>query len=122
MNRRSVGSAYEAKAASYLEESGYHIIARNYHDGRYGEIDIIAESPDKVLVAVEVKYRSTDAMGDPAEAVTLAKQKKISNAFVGFLKRNGYSFDGDFRFDVIAVSKDGEVRHIQDAFFYAGMR
>ena len=42
-NRREIGSFYENIAAKYLEKHGYTILERNYHAGRHGEIDIIAE-------------------------------------------------------------------------------
>ena len=41
MDKRAVGSAYEAMAACYLEGLGYTILEKNYHS-RHGEIDIIA--------------------------------------------------------------------------------
>ena len=72
MNKRRVGSVYEEKAAEYLEKDGYRILKRNFYC-RSGEIDLIAsgkEGSDSVLVFVEVKYRFSDSIGLPEEAVT----------------------------------------------------
>ena len=74
-NKRSIGTAYEEKAVEYLTAKGYRIIKRNFRC-RIGEIDIIAKQND-IVVFVEVKYRRTDHMGQPLEAITFTKQKKI---------------------------------------------
>ena len=71
MNKRVVGSSYEALAVHYLEEHGYEILERNYHN-HFGEIDIIAMK-DHVLVAIEVKFRQDTSYGDPLEAVDIRK-------------------------------------------------
>lgn len=55
MNHRSiVSSTGEDVACGYLENNYYSILDRNYRT-RFGEIDIIAISPDKTLVFCEVK-------------------------------------------------------------------
>ena len=59
LNTRSIGSRYESAACGYLIDKGYKILERNYKN-KLGEIDIIAESADDVLVYCEVKYRSND--------------------------------------------------------------
>src|SRR3989338_10372465 len=50
----STGSDGEDRATEYLISKGYKIIDRNYRK-KYGEIDIVARSPEKILVFVEVK-------------------------------------------------------------------
>jgi Holliday junction resolvase-like predicted endonuclease len=52
--RKSVGSTGEETACGYLVNNGYKILERNYRT-KFGEIDIVAKSPDKTLVFVEVK-------------------------------------------------------------------
>ena len=54
-NTRKTGAEKEEIAARYLQEMGFHIIARNYRC-RSGEIDIIGYDKE-YLVFVEVKYR-----------------------------------------------------------------
>lgn len=54
MDKKEVGFTGETIACGYLEKKGYRIIARNYRT-KFGEIDIIAKSPEKILVFFEVK-------------------------------------------------------------------
>ena len=65
------------RAAVCLEEKGYRILERNYRCG-HGEVDLIA-SKDGWIVFVEVKYRKTDSMGLPQEAVNRRKQQRIQS-------------------------------------------
>ena len=70
-----IGNAGEDFAAKTLEDMGFQIYERNYRT-RMGEIDIIA-SKDGVLHFIEVKTRTSDEFGYPADAVTEAKQQTI---------------------------------------------
>ena len=54
MNKSETGKLGENIACRYLVENGYKIIERNFRQ-KWGEIDIIAKSPDKTLVFLEVK-------------------------------------------------------------------
>lgn len=121
MNKRRVGSVYEEKAAEYLEKDGYRILKRNFYC-RSGEIDLIAsgkEGSGSVLVFVEVKYRFSDSIGLPEEAVTPLKIKKICRAADYYRICNGIPEDHTCRFDVIAIQGD-KLRHYKNAFSYVG--
>ena len=113
-NKRETGRRYEELAAAYLEEKGYGIRESNYRN-RSGEIDLLAEKEGRII-ACEVKYRSTERCGDPAEAVDMRKQRKISRTLMCYLVQHGYPADTPCRFDVIAVYGDGTVHHIKNAF------
>jgi len=94
------GKESEALATHYLKLSGYRILECNYRN-RIGEIDIIAkEGP--VLVFVEVKARQTGRYGSPKNAVTPAKQLKISKTALAYLKKTG-QLNSKARFDVVAI-------------------
>jgi putative endonuclease len=117
--RRLLGDRGEREAARWLQQRGLRILARGYHTPR-GEIDLIARDGDTV-VFVEVKTRRE---GEPAEAVTLEKQRRVSLAAVQFLKRHGL-LDGRSRFDVVAVvwpeaARGPQIEHIRNAFEDAG--
>ena len=71
-----IGRKYEEKAAELLEKQGYFILERNYRC-KQGEIDLIGKEGE-YLCFIEVKYRSDLSYGSPLEAVTKAKQRKIS--------------------------------------------
>ncbi len=132
-NRRSLGKVYEQAAAAYLEEKGYRILESNYYN-RYGEIDLIALAPEPgkilpdrsgedlfhlpgvTLVICEVKYRTHRGTGDPAEAVTPVKMRRICRTAVGYYMEQRLSDAFPCRFDVISILGSGEIRHIEDAF------
>jgi len=60
MNRKAeIGRLGEDLALKYLIANGYKIIERNYRR-KWGEIDIIALSANKILVFVEVKTIRVD--------------------------------------------------------------
>lgn len=54
MDKIKIGKLGENTACQYLVDKGYNIIRTNYAKP-WGEIDIIAKSPDKTLVFIEVK-------------------------------------------------------------------
>ena len=114
--RQSLGAAGEAAAAQALRKAGYQILEANVRTP-FGEIDLLARH-GAVLCFVEVKTRSSDAFGHPAEAVTPAKQAHLRKAAALILQRR--KWDGDCRFDVVAVMKgaDGSlaVEILADAF------
>jgi len=116
MNRRRTGTEKETLAAAYLKKKGYTILECNYRC-RYGELDIVARH-ENTLVIAEVKYRSSERCGDPAEAVDLRKQKKICRVTMDYLMRHPYFQGRPCRFDVIAIYGNGQIRHIEDAFLY----
>ena len=110
---RQIGNKAEDKAANYLKKQGYKILERNYSIP-CGEIDIIAQK-DKTIVFVEVKYRKdAENFGGPIAAVTKAKQKRVINAAVSYIKTKKPAFN-TLMFDIIAVSED-KTEHIKNAF------
>lgn len=113
-NTRSRGDYYEERAACYLREQGYEILCRNFRCRR-GEIDLVARDR-KTIVFVEVKYRKSLNTGHPLEAITLAKQKKITMSAVYYLLKEYGRTDVSCRFDVIGVLPD-EIVWIKDAFW-----
>ena len=111
--KRLIGNKAEDKASNYLKKQGYKILERNYNLP-CGEIDIIAQK-DKTLVFVEVKYRTNaDEFGGAVAAVTKAKQKRVINAALSYIKTKKVPYEA-LMFDIIAVSGD-KIEHIQNAF------
>jgi putative endonuclease len=101
LDRIGLGKSGEDLACRELQRLGYAILARRYRT-RYGEIDIVARDGDTV-VFVEVKARTTDRYGEPAEAVTLHKQARIAAMAEDFLARRRLA-GAPCRFDVVAVT------------------
>ena len=81
MNPR--GKDAEARAATFLESRGLHIVARNYR-GRFGEIDLIAQD-GTMLVFVEVRARGSNSFGGAAASITAAKREKLTRTALQYL-------------------------------------
>lgn len=115
-NHLRLGKKGEELATEYLRGHGYTILERNY-TCYCGEIDIIARYKH-TLIFIEVKTRSSDNFGHPAEAVTHRKQRKITQVAEHYLSTHDEGADG--RFDVISVvlpkSHPPRVEHIANAF------
>lgn len=97
--RQSIGKQGETKAKNYLKRRGYQILECNYRT-KAGEIDLIAKEKD-CLVFVEVKTRTTEEYGTPAEAVSFYKQQHMIKSARYYLARHGG--ECECRFDVIEV-------------------
>ncbi len=118
MQSRRIGKEGEAFAACFLEHKGYAILDRNYHSP-YGEIDIIA-ADGRYIVFVEVKTRREGSIVFPAQAVTLAKQRKI--LLTAMLYLQAYPTKLQPRFDVIEITTHNSmfrmegITHLENAF------
>ena len=97
---QTLGAIGEELAYHYLLGRGYKVLLKNY-ECVLGEIDFIAKEKG-VLVFVEVKTRSSDALGLPAESVTPHKRHQIVKTAYYYLKRYGVK-DLPCRFDVVSV-------------------
>ncbi len=92
---------------------------KNYRN-KAGEIDIVAEL-GQVLVFVEVKSRAGAELGEPLEAITPHKQRKIGQVARGFMTQHKIE-NRDCRFDVVGIKgdpdepKQWEIELVQDAF------
>lgn len=104
---RSLGRYGEDLACKYLQAKGYKILKRNFRCRRFGEIDIVA-SKAEVLSFIEVKTRASLRYGMPAEAVTLAKQRKIYRVAQYYLQCEGLtSRIPMLSFDVVEIIVEG---------------
>ena len=73
--RRALGDYGERLAATELERQGLEVLDRNWRCAQ-GELDIVAHQGE-VLVACEVKTRSSDRYGSAMEAITPAKAARL---------------------------------------------
>ena len=105
--RQAFGKLGENIAVEELERRGYEILARRYRT-RHGEIDIVARDRG-TIVFVEVKARATAEFGTAAEAVTIAKQRRLGSMAADYLARNRIS-NCPCRFDVVAIDGAGDGR------------
>ena len=112
------GQQAEQLALETLEAAGLKLHTRNYRCPQ-GELDLVMQAPDDVLVVVEVRYRQDSSRGGAAETVGREKQRKLTLAAQHMLQSRPELRRKALRFDVVAVSGaqgPDAVEWIQDAF------
>lgn len=110
------GQEAEKRAAAYYRSLGFKVVAQNYRY-RKAEIDLIAQKAD-LLVAVEVKARSSYAFGVPHSFISPKKIKLLVMAMDAYVQQR--NLEVTVRFDVISytLSSGKWIRdHIENAFY-----
>jgi len=102
-----VGREGEARAADFLAERGYRIVARNVRADRV-EIDLVAVR-GRTVVFVEVKSRRGDRQGSPVLAVDARKQARLVRGARAWLHGQPRRYER-VRFDVVACRLHGDRR------------
>ncbi len=120
--RASIGREGERLAARFLRREGMKILYRNFRAPGGGEVDLVCRE-NMVLVFVEVKTRTSQAYGRPAEAVSKAKQRLIIRGAIEWLRLLGFP-EIAFRFDIVEVTlardRAPNINLIQGAFRMPG--
>ena len=102
-----IGSYGERVAAAFVRRNGYRVLTRNFTSER-GEIDLVCRDGD-TLVFVEVRSRTGEQFGRPAESIDARKVEAVratAQDYLKLLKRD----DIPHRFDAVEVRlKVGEV-------------
>ena len=117
----ALGADGERRAADFLSDKGYLVIGSNYRRV-FGEVDLIAKSPDGILVFVEVKTLGIkEGKGlVPEDHMTASKILKLRRICEGFawLHSELWSEGRGWRLDLVAisVSEDGkyEIAHYEN--------
>ena len=109
----ALGKYGEDLATRYLRDRGMQIVERNWRCAE-GEIDVIALDGD-CLVICEVKTRRGTGAGDPLEAVTWTKARRLRRLAAAYL-RSRPGVVPQVRIDVIGVlaehGRPPVVRHV----------
>lgn len=115
--KKASGDQGEAQAAQYLRQRGYAILDRQWRC-RFGELDIVAQSPEGVLCFVEVKRRGCGSIGLPREFVDGRKRQRLRRTADLYLGVHG--LDVPARFDVAEVYEEAggalRVEYLESAF------
>jgi putative endonuclease len=96
----ALGKYGEELATRYLSKNGMVILERNWRCD-LGELDLIARDKDD-LVICEVKTRRSTVFGEPIEAVTPRKVRRMRGLALRWLETKSVSPRG-IRFDVVGV-------------------
>ncbi len=110
--KKVLGKKGERLAEKFLKKQGLKILDRNYRTP-FGEADLIAKDGDE-LAFIEVKTRSGDDYGSPAEAVGWSKQNRyrmIAKFFAAKCKE-----EPNARFDVVEVYDDGKIEYYKNPY------
>jgi len=114
---KTAGDQGEDRAARYLEERGCAVLDRQWRC-RFGELDIVARSPEGVLCFVEVKRRGKGSIGLPREFVDGHKRERLRRAAGAYMSVHG--LDAPARFDVAEVYEESggglRVVYLENAF------
>lgn len=111
-----LGKRGEEVAENYLIHKGYHILERNWRSGKL-ELDLIADTPDN-LVVIEVKTRRNSFFGNPEDAITKDKIRRIVKATQDYIKKHNVRLP--VRFDIITIlgaQAPYHVEHYPNAFY-----
>lgn len=115
---RWVGDTGERLAVKAVSGRGGKPLYRNFKPRRGGEVDLVYRDGE-ILAFAEVKTRTSEQFGQPAQAVNQEKKALITRGANAWLKALGRP-EVIFRFDIIEVIlQDGqrpEIRVIEAAF------
>ncbi len=110
---RQRGNEGEVLAQQFLVEHGFKLICTNWH-GRYGEIDIVAQTSDGTTVFVEVKSGNAGKYGHPLEWINERKISRLRKAIDEYIFKNALP-DLPMRVDAIIIdTRTQNILHLCD--------
>ena len=112
LSNRARGQWGEDLAARHYLRSGYEVLDRNWRSAT-GELDLVVFD-GSTYVFSEVKARRTADFGPASAAVTVAKQRRIRQLAVEWLRAHDVHAHS-IRFDVVAITGT-DLELITDAF------
>lgn len=98
--RRALGDFGERVAARFLTQQGLVVLDRNWRC-RQGELDIVA-TDGEVLVACEVKTRSSTRYGSPLDAIDAPKAARLHGLVRAWAAAHEHRYSA-VRIDVVAI-------------------
>ena len=110
MSTKDKGFRGELLAEKFLKKQGYKIVDRNFAC-QFGEIDLIGYRQG-VLSFIEVKARSSGEFGQPVEAVTDKKRKKLIKSAEYFNLKHKIPPSVPCRFDIVSIILHDDVPQI----------
>ncbi|HEX6140066.1 MAG TPA: YraN family protein [Candidatus Limnocylindria bacterium] len=98
-----LGLRAEEAVASWLADRGWTVLARRWRTPA-GELDLVCLDPQRCLVAVEVKLRSTGRTGIGEDALDRRQAHRLRVALGEFAAREPVAHLG-LRIDLVALSR-----------------
>jgi len=112
LSNRARGQWGENLAAAHYRRLGHEILDRNWRSAT-GELDLVVFD-GSTYVFSEVKARRTADFGPASAAVTVAKQRRIRQLAVEWLRAHDVHASS-IRFDVVAITGN-DLELLTDAF------
>jgi len=112
LSNRARGQWGENLAAAHYRRLGHEILDRNWRSAT-GELDLVVFD-GSTYVFSEVKARRTADFGPASAAVTVAKQRRIRQLAVEWLRAHDVQASS-IRFDVVAITGN-DLELLTDAF------
>jgi putative endonuclease len=110
---RARGAEAERRARRFYRLRGYRVLGTNVWAGG-NEIDLIVRR-GRSLVFCEVKEKSLDGFGDPAEMVGREKRRRLRRAAEAWLAARPELATLEVAFDVV-VDRGGRLERLAHAF------
>ncbi len=111
--KESLGKLGEDLACKFLKKKGYKVVERNYWQP-WGELDIVARSPEKILVFVEVKtVKGSPPMITGEDQFTRAKVTKFRRTAELYANSSKHLTSKGWRIDLVAVTIDGDIAEVK---------
>lgn len=114
---REKGDRAEAIVQEYLTDNKFKLKKVNFHFGKLGEIDVVAEKNNRIHF-IEVRSRYSRDTIDPIHTLNPKKRNSLRKAAEGYLYVNKI-VDMDCQFDFIKVDMfeaPPMIHHIENAF------
>lgn len=108
------GMAAESVVAHRYQARGDRIAARRWRGSR-GELDLVVQGQDGLLVFVEVKHARNHDLA--ACRVSRAQLGRLVRTSEEYRARQHGTLDVDMRFDLALVDAMGRIEVIENAFF-----
>ena len=108
--RLELGRLGEDLALKKIKKMGYRCLVRNYRC-TLGEVDLVAKDGD-TLVFIEIKTRRGKSLEYAKEAVSMKKRRQLSKVALSYMRDHDCA-DVKSRFDVVAISLEGNRREIE---------
>ena len=116
--RQALGERGENLAVAELRRQGMEVVERNWRC-RLGEVDVVATETvagRTTVVFCEVKCRSGLGFGDPLEAITWAKLRRLRALAAEWMRAHEVT-GADIRLDAVGVllvrGREPTVRHVR---------
>ncbi len=103
--RHQLGLRGERRAAAWLSARGWTVLERRWR-GEGGELDLVCLDPGGVLVAVEVKVRSTGRSGSAEESLDARRVGRLRRTLAGYAAERRLRV-AILRIDAVTLTREG---------------